>query len=57
MITLKIHCEIGRLDELVKGIKDGGGGITYAIRYEVNGISYFNGAPEGELNTYTLKNE
>ncbi|MDN4608464.1 hypothetical protein [Sporosarcina highlanderae] len=39
----------------VKGIRDGGGGITYAVRYEANGTSYFNSAPEGEFNTYTLK--
>jgi hypothetical protein len=39
----------------IKGIKDGGGGITYAVRYEINGTSYFNGTPEGQLNTYTLK--
>ncbi|MFS0574036.1 hypothetical protein AB1K83_00230 [Sporosarcina sp. 179-K 3D1 HS] len=39
----------------VKGIRDGGGGITYAVRYEVNGTSYFNSAPEGEFNTYTLQ--
>ena len=38
----------------VKGIRDGGGGITYAVRYEANGTSYFNSAPEGEFNTYTL---
>lgn len=38
----------------VKGIRDGGGGITYAIRYDLNGTSYFNGAPEGEFNAYTL---
>lgn len=41
----------------IKGIRDGGGGITYAIRYDVNGTSYFNGTPEGELNTYTLNKE
>lgn len=41
----------------IKGIKDGGGGITYAIRYDINGTSYFNGTPEGELNTYTLIKE
>ena len=41
----------------IKGIKDGGGGITYAVRYEINGTSYFNGTPEGELNTYTLIRE
>lgn len=38
----------------VKGIKDGGGGITYAVRYDLNGTIYFNSTPEGELNTYTL---
>lgn len=38
----------------IKGIKDGGGGITYAVRYDINGISYFNGTPEGDGNTYTL---
>lgn len=41
----------------IKGIKDGGGGITYAVRYDINGTSYFNGTPEGELNTYTLTKE
>jgi hypothetical protein len=41
----------------IKGIKDGGGGITYAVRYDINGTSYFNGAPEGEFNTYTLIKE
>lgn len=41
----------------IKGIRDGGGGITYAVRYDINGTSYFNGTPEGESNTYTLTNE
>lgn len=41
----------------IKGIRDGGGGITYAVRYDINGTSYFNGAPEGEFNTYTLRKE
>lgn len=41
----------------IKGIRDGGGGITYAVRYEINGTSYFNGADVGEYNTYTLKRE
>ena len=41
----------------IKGIRDGGGGITYAVRYEINGTSYFNGTPEGEFNTYTLVKE
>jgi hypothetical protein len=38
----------------IKGIRDGGGGITYAVRYNLNGTNYFNSAPEGEFNTYTL---
>lgn len=41
----------------IKGIKDGGGGITYAVKYEINGTSYFNSAPEGTFNTYTLIKE
>lgn len=41
----------------IKGIRDGGGGITYAIRYEANGTSYFNTAPEGDYNTYELVRE
>lgn len=41
----------------VKGVKDGGGGITYAVRYEVNGTTYFNDAPENDFNTYTLSRE
>lgn len=44
-------------DVQIKGIRDGGGGITYAVRYEINGTSYFNGAPEGEVNTYTIRKE
>ncbi|MDR2006600.1 MAG: hypothetical protein LBP78_05090 [Acidaminococcales bacterium] len=39
----------------VKGVRDGGGGITYAIRYELNNTTYFNSAPENEFNTYTLE--
>lgn len=41
----------------IKGIRDGGGGITYAVRYDLNGTNYFNSAPEGEFNTYTLIKE
>lgn len=44
-------------DIQIKGIKDGGGGITYAIRYELNSTNYFNSAVEGEYNTYTLIKE
>lgn len=41
----------------IKGIRDGGGGITYAVRYDLNGTNYFNSAPEGNYNTYTLIRE
>ena len=41
----------------IKGIRDGGGGITYAVRYDINGTTYFNTAPEGEYNTYELVRE
>ena len=44
-------------DVQIKGIRDGGGGITYAVRYDLNGTTYFNSAPEGEFNTYTLIKE
>ncbi len=46
---------VGKVE--IKGIRDGGGGITYAIRYDINGTSYFNGTLEGESNTYTLIKE
>ena len=38
----------------IKGIHDAGGGLTYAAHYDLNGITYFNNAPEGQLNTYTI---
>lgn len=38
----------------IKGIHDAGGGLTYAIHCDLNGQSYFNTAPEGVLNTYTI---
>ncbi len=41
----------------VMGVKDGGGGITYAVRYDVNATTYFNSAPQDEFNTYTLVRE
>ncbi|MBD5637699.1 hypothetical protein HYI18_03610 [Clostridium botulinum] len=41
----------------IKGIKDGGGGITYGVKYDITGTSYFNDAPEGGFNTYTLTKE
>lgn len=43
---------VGKVE--IKGVRDGGGGITYAVRYDINGTSYFNGTPEGESNTYIL---
>ncbi|CAG9623148.1 hypothetical protein [Sutcliffiella rhizosphaerae] len=41
----------------IKGIRDGGGGITYAVRYDINGTSYFNTAPINGENTYELVRE
>ena len=38
----------------VLGTRDGGGGITYAVHYEVNGTTYFNGTDVGDGNLYTL---
>lgn len=38
----------------VVGVKDGGGGITYAVHYDMNNKTYFNGVDLGENNTYTL---
>lgn len=39
------------------GTRDGGGGITYAVHYEVNGTTYFNGTEAGSGNLYTLVRE
>ena len=39
----------------IKGIKDGGQSITYAVRFDSVGISYFNSIAEGESNTFQLK--
>lgn len=38
----------------VLGTHDGGGGITYAIHYDVNGTTYYNGTDVGGGNVYTL---
>lgn len=40
----------------VKGIKDGGGGITYALYVKETGETYFNNAPINGVNTYTIAN-
>lgn len=38
----------------VIGVKDGGGGITYGVHYDMNNKTYFNAVDLGENNTYTL---
>ena len=38
----------------VVGTRDGGGGITYAVRYELDQTTYFNGMDQGGNNVYTL---
>ncbi|NIZ41266.1 hypothetical protein PVA45_07645 (plasmid) [Entomospira entomophila] len=38
----------------IRGIRDGGGGITYAVNYGVNHTTYFNTAPLNGENTYTF---
>ncbi len=41
----------------VVGTRDGGGGITYGVYYEVNQTTYFNGMNQGGDNVYTLQRE
>lgn len=41
----------------ILGTRDGGGGITYAVHYDVNGTTYFNGTDVGSGNLYTLIRE
>ena len=41
----------------VVGTRDGGGGITYGVYYEVNQTTYFNGLNQGGDNVYTLQRE
>ncbi|MCH5271301.1 MAG: hypothetical protein J1E83_11190 [Lachnospiraceae bacterium] len=41
----------------VIGVRDGGGGITYAVHYDINGTTYFNGTDVGAGNVYTLIRE
>lgn len=40
----------------IVGVKDGGGGITYGIKFPsaIGSRAYFNAAPEGSANKYTL---
>ena len=44
-------------DITILGTHDGGGGITYAIHYDVNGTTYYNGTEVGDGNVYTLIRE
>lgn len=41
-------------DIKVVGTRDGGGGITYAVYYDMNHTTYFNGVDEGGNNLYQL---
>lgn len=41
----------------ILGIRDGGGGITYAVYYDMNHTTYFNGMNENGSNLYTLIRE
>ena len=41
----------------ILGTRDGGGGITYGVYYEINQTIYFNGMDEGGDNLYTLVRE
>lgn len=40
----------------IKGLKDGGGGITYALYVKETGETYFNNAPINGVNTYAIAN-
>lgn len=50
--TVPSVCEVK-----VVGTRDGGGGITYGVYYEVDQTTYFNGMNQGGDNTYTLIRE
>lgn len=42
----------------IKGVRDGGGGITYAVHYKLNNTTYFNSLSKvNDLNSYTLRRE
>jgi hypothetical protein len=53
MITVPLPGLAGTIQ--VKGVRDGGGGITYAVHFELVSRTYFNAAGVGENNTYTLR--
>lgn len=46
---------VGEIEVL--GIRDGGGGITYAVYYDMNHTTYFNGMNQDGSNLYTLIRE
>lgn len=50
-----VELEVPTVGEVqILGTRDGGGGITYAVHYDINGVTYFNGTDVGEGNLYTL---
>lgn len=53
-----VELEVPSTGEIqILGTRDGGGGITYAIHYDLNGTTYFNGTTVGDGNKYTLVKE
>jgi hypothetical protein len=38
----------------IRGVKDLGGGISYAVKFPNNDTTYFNVVTEGQANTYTV---
>ena len=38
----------------ISGVKDNGGGISYAVKFPNNEMSYFNTVAVGQTNTYTV---
>ncbi len=58
ILNKPVELEVPTVAEVkVVGTHDGGGGITYAIHYDLNGKTYFNGTDTGNGNTYTLVRE
>ena len=53
-VTYKVPT-VGTIE--VIGTRDGGGGITYGVYYEMNNTTYFNGMNVGNGNVYTLVRE
>lgn len=53
-VTYKVPT-VGTIE--VIGTRDGGGGITYGVYYEMNNTTYLNGMDEGNGNVYTLVRE